>query len=148
MFISIPQCVDNDNVVLYKWTIRSWIFHYVSLNAASHFQDKELQEIPCSQRYIMMAKIDCKGNIMGPTPDVADVLCPSSPFDAHETALWVRDLLRHIHRDVRYTNFKLTLLKLMHRTLYSITLTVLHPIIDSRKNGFPGPFQTIFSLNN
>ncbi|KAF5318691.1 hypothetical protein D9619_010658 [Psilocybe cf. subviscida] len=101
-------CVDNDNEANYKRMIRSWISHYMLFNPA-HSHDKELQDIPYSQRYITMARIDRKGNIMGPTPDIADVLRPSSPFDTHEMTLWVRDLLRHIHRDYypdRLTSYK------------------------------------------
>lgn len=52
----------------------------------------------------MMAKIDHRDDVLELTPERADVLrpSPSSPFDIHETAMWIGDLLQRVYRKVRY----------------------------------------------
>lgn len=86
--------------------LRKWTILYMSL-VVNHSQDKELadiHDIPCAHRYIVMAEIDREQDDLELTPERANVLCPLTPSDIYETAIWVRDLLQRIQEKVCYIN--------------------------------------------
>lgn len=98
----------------YREIVKAWILWAVqndipldgpgdgSDNATSHVTRKCV-DIPYSRRYFIMAHIE-RDHATPPNGDVATFLSPESTFDRQESALWLEDLLRDIHRKVRRTN--------------------------------------------
>lgn len=83
-----------------------------------------------------MAQIErLHGNVKPDSNIVVDALCPGSACDAHETALWIQNLLQTIYGEV----CKIVLLQILQlKFLYSTIPTVSQPTRDLYGNGYSG----------
>lgn len=100
-----------NNAKEYRGLVRAWIHwaiqneipldtHVDGLDSLSPIDSGKSVDIPYSRRYFAMAQIE-RNHATLPTGHFTSALSPESDFDRHESALWLEDLLRVIHGEVR-----------------------------------------------
>lgn len=93
------QCTCDDDVTNYKRILRQWIYSYNLEHLPSHRGTDDSEWPPCSHRYLAMADVE-RDITTEPSGNIGIVLRPETDFDAHETTLWLNDLLHRIYREV------------------------------------------------
>ncbi|KAF5324153.1 hypothetical protein D9619_011301 [Psilocybe cf. subviscida] len=145
----------SDDYARYKRLVRLWVYwavsnsvllsnvqtllsgrqvHYMSLGLSSPKKNELHVTVPFSERYIMMAQIEhlC-GDIAQNLDIVTDTLRSTSAFDAHETSVWVEELLGRIHEEY-YPRQLTTYKRLMRQWIF---WAVSNNVFTSNVYNFP-----------
>ncbi|KAF5309573.1 hypothetical protein D9619_012427 [Psilocybe cf. subviscida] len=100
-------CACDDDATKYKCILRQWIDFKMKSEPLEYrlITEGTTNSIwpPCSNRYLAMACID-HDFMIEPLNHVTIALRPETDSDAHETALWLNNLLHRIHREIYHTN--------------------------------------------
>lgn len=101
------QCACDDDKAEYKQILRRWIsIQPLEYRVIYHWGTTESKLWPpCSHRYLAMAYID-QYFMTEPSGYIGIALCPETALDAREMAVWLDNLLRHIHREVTEIHFE------------------------------------------
>ena len=92
----ISQCINDDDIATFRHLCRDWIKQKIVFFSDNTWR---IQHIPFGHRYFQMASAEYF--MSAPDDNTTTALRPESDFDRHELALWLKDLIRNIHRNVR-----------------------------------------------
>lgn len=93
--IHISQCVCDEDIAEFRRLMREWLCVDRLMVLRHHF--RAIKTIRFGQRYVQMARAE---SFVAPDYEITAALLPQSDFDRRESALWLRELLHRIRREV------------------------------------------------